>query len=105
MESANINGLMVGTQSYQGQWVRNQMHGRGYYRWIDGKYYDGEYENDKKNGIGISIGGMENNIRFIGQMERKKKFGEWQNGKLISCSNESNLQIIPNGWFLITFNQ
>lgn len=29
------------------------MHGRGLYKWKDGKYYDGEYENDKKSGFGI----------------------------------------------------
>lgn len=29
------------------------MHGRGLYKWKDGKYYDGEYKYDKKYGFGI----------------------------------------------------
>jgi hypothetical protein len=29
------------------------MHGKGAYRWKDGRKYEGEYENDKKNGYGI----------------------------------------------------
>ena len=31
------------------------MHGRGKYLWKDGKYYDGEYEYDKKCGFGIFV--------------------------------------------------
>lgn len=30
--------------------------------------------------------------------EGKKKFGEWITGKLINCSEEINVQIIPEGW-------
>jgi len=29
------------------------MNGRGIYYWPDGRYYDGEYLNDKKHGFGV----------------------------------------------------
>lgn len=29
------------------------MNGRGVYKWKDGRYYDGEYKQDKKSGFGI----------------------------------------------------
>ena len=28
------------------------MHGKGIFRWVDGRVYDGEYLNDKKHGFG-----------------------------------------------------
>lgn len=30
----------------------NNMHGRGLYKWPDGRSYDGEYCDDKKHGYG-----------------------------------------------------
>ena len=29
------------------------MNGKGIYKWIDGKMYEGEYINDKKHGYGV----------------------------------------------------
>ena len=29
------------------------MHGEGVYMWVDGRKYEGEYVNDKKQGFGI----------------------------------------------------
>lgn len=29
------------------------MHGKGVYTWKDGRVYDGEYVEDKKNGYGV----------------------------------------------------
>jgi len=34
---------------YQGDWLNNNMHGKGVYTWKDGRRYDGEYLNDKKH--------------------------------------------------------
>lgn len=28
------------------------MHGKGIYKWVDGRFYSGEYVNDKKHGKG-----------------------------------------------------
>ena len=29
------------------------MHGKGVYKWADGRVYEGEFVNDKRNGFGI----------------------------------------------------
>lgn len=29
------------------------MHGKGTYKWLDGRMYHGEYANDKKHGFGV----------------------------------------------------
>jgi hypothetical protein len=31
------------------------MHGKGTYKWQDGRMYHGEYSNDKKNGFGVYV--------------------------------------------------
>lgn len=46
------------------------MNGRGITIWADGKQYDGEYVDDKKQGYGVFT--YENGRRFE---------GEWLNGK------------------------
>ena len=48
------------------------MHGRGIFKWPDGRSYEGEYQNDKKHGRGI----------FVSAHGRIKE-GFWQNGKFI----------------------
>ncbi len=58
------------------------MHGKGIFKWPDGRSYEGEYQNDKKHGRGT----------FISSNGRKKE-GFWQNGKFIR-SIESNQNLI-----------
>ena len=36
----------------KGDWLNNNMHGNGCYKWKDGRKYDGEYCYDKKHGYG-----------------------------------------------------
>ena len=31
------------------------MHGKGTYKWLDGRMYHGSYKNDKKNGRGVYL--------------------------------------------------
>lgn len=31
------------------------MHGKGTYKWLDGRVYNGTYKNDKKHGFGVYI--------------------------------------------------
>jgi len=31
----------------------NKMHGRGSFRWPDGRHYEGQYVDDKKEGQGV----------------------------------------------------
>ena len=38
---------------YSGLWMNNKMHGKGVIIWRDGKSYDGEYIDDKKQGKGV----------------------------------------------------
>ena len=35
-----------------GSWQSNNMHGKGKYSWKDGRFYEGEYFEDKKQGYG-----------------------------------------------------
>ena len=46
------------------------MHGRGIFDWPDKRRYEGEYDNDKKEGFGV----------YTWPDGRKYK-GEWHNGK------------------------
>lgn len=31
------------------------MHGKGIYKWLDGRMYYGDYVNDKKHGFGVYV--------------------------------------------------
>lgn len=37
---------------YVGNWLMNQKHGKGLWKWSDGSSYDGEFANDKITGYG-----------------------------------------------------
>ena len=45
------------------------MHGKGIYKWKDGRTYDGEYQNDLKDGLGTYY-----------WTDGRKYIGEWKNG-------------------------
>lgn len=53
------------------------MDGEGIFKWPDGRKYEGQYKDDKKEGYGIfewyflyiTLGMMEENIKGIGRME------------------------------------
>ena len=46
------------------------MHGEGTYTWLDGRKYEGHYENDKKNGYGVFT-----------WADGRKYEGNWKDGK------------------------
>jgi hypothetical protein len=46
------------------------MHGKGIYTWKDGRKYEGEYKNDKKDGYGEYT-----------WIDGRKYAGQWKNGK------------------------
>ena len=46
------------------------MHGKGVYSWKDGRKYEGDYNQDKKEGFGIYT--WANGRKYV---------GEWKNGK------------------------
>lgn len=54
------------------------MHGKGVYSWLDGRQYNGAYENDKKQGYGeytwvyyLLFSLTEDNIQEIGMKENR----------------------------------
>lgn len=50
--STRVRGeVVILTQA--GDWLNNKMHGKGRYRWADGRVYEGEYYQDKKEGYGV----------------------------------------------------
>ncbi len=46
------------------------IHGKGTYRWSDGRVYNGQYENDKKHGYGVYI-----------WADGRAYLGNWTDGK------------------------
>jgi hypothetical protein len=51
MEWQTPKGLIV----YEGQYVSDVKHGSGKYQWPDGRVYDGEWSNGKRNGRGVYV--------------------------------------------------
>ena len=43
---------------YDGEWKQNKMHGQGVYKWHDGRRYQGEYVDDKKEADEESVIGI-----------------------------------------------
>jgi len=35
---------------FKGEWFDNKMHGYGVFTWADGRVYEGDYVDDKKEG-------------------------------------------------------
>lgn len=58
------------------------MHGKGTYKWLDGRLYHGNYVNDKKQGFGVYI-----------WADGRAYVGHWDDGKQ---ANE-RVYILPNG--------
>lgn len=38
---------------YEGEWKNGQLHGKGKFKYIDGREYAGDYRENLKNGFGI----------------------------------------------------
>jgi hypothetical protein len=43
---------------YEGHWKNGMMNGHGKFIWPTGKFYEGEYLNNKKHGYGVFYGGI-----------------------------------------------
>jgi hypothetical protein len=48
-------GQQLGTEEYEGEWVDDQMHGKGTYKFTSGNEYTGEWQNNVMNGFGKMI--------------------------------------------------
>ncbi|CAD8080374.1 unnamed protein product [Paramecium primaurelia] len=76
-----------------GEWLNDQMDGKGKMTWADGTIYEGEYKNDKKNGFGTLTWpdsrqysgqwelGKQHGIGEYTNSQQGKRKGQWINGK------------------------
>lgn len=86
------------------------MEGVGVYTWNDGRRYEGEYKDDKKNGYGIYL--WADNRKYLGNWNRGKqhgigsykqlneehtKFGLWEDGKRIKWFTNEDVALIKKG--------
>jgi hypothetical protein len=58
------------------------MHGKGTYKWQDGRMYHGQYSNDKKHGFGVYV-----------WVDGRAYLGNWTQGK----QDSERVYILPNG--------
>ena len=58
------------------------MHGKGTYKWLDGRMYHGSYQNDKKHGFGV-----------YQWADGRAYVGNWIEGK----QDDKRVYILPNG--------
>lgn len=77
------------------------MHGKGKITWLDGRYYEGEYVDDKKQGEGLFDWG--DGRKYIGQWYKgkqhgrglyimtngEKRIGEWVDGRRVVWIDEA----------------
>ncbi len=94
------------------------MHGQGSYVWPDGRKYEGEYRNDKKNGYGLYV--WADGRRYQGWWHNRKQFGLgvyvakngtatlacdpveikhglWENGRRIKWFSKEEVRAIESG--------
>ena len=80
------------------------MKGFGVFTWVDGRTYEGEYDNDKKHGHGVYkwqngriydgfwANGVQDGVGKYTNSKGEIKFGKWQNGKVQDWISESQYQ-------------
>lgn len=63
-------------RKYEGEYINDKKDGYGVYTWADGRKYQGYWANGKQHGIG----------KYIGN-DGATKWGVWEDGKRIKWSN------------------
>ncbi len=75
------------------------MHGRGVFTWSDGRMYNGEYYDDKKQGYGVFtwpdgrkydgswMNGKQHGVGIYHTTKGEAKKGEWKDGKRVRWLN------------------
>ena len=76
------------------------MHGKGVFTWADGRKYEGEYYDDKKQGHGIFhwpdgrqydgywMSGKQQGVGIYFNAKKEVRFGRWDNGKRVKWISE-----------------
>jgi hypothetical protein len=52
---ANGKGIAQGVDHYEGQFTKGKPDGKGIYKWADGSYYEGQWKNGLREGIGKMV--------------------------------------------------
>jgi hypothetical protein len=60
-------------RKYEGEFKNGRKEGSGTFEWPNGNKYIGSWMNDKQHGVGV----------FINMKEKSKRQGEWKGGKRI----------------------
>jgi len=67
---------------YEGEFKRNEYHGKGEYHYGDGGYYKGEWKDSKYHGQGAEYSKRRNKT-WVGEFENDEKVdGNWVNGEI-----------------------
>lgn len=78
------------------------MHGKGVFTWADGRKYEGEYYDDKKQGHGIFhwpdgrqyngfwMAGKQQGVGIYFNAKGEVRYGRWENGKRIKWISEED---------------
>ena len=67
---------------YEGNFKRNEYHGKGEYHYGDGGYYKGEWKDSKYNGYGAEYSNRRNKT-WVGYFENDEKVeGNWVKGEI-----------------------
>lgn len=65
-------GKSIGQDTYEGEFVKGIVHGKGTYIWSDGEKYIGEFKNGQIHGRGVMI-----------RKDGSRKEGVWENHRLV----------------------
>ena len=69
---------------YQGEFLNNEIDGRGRYEWKDGKVYEGQWSHNLMHGFGILI--FPDGNRYEGEFVKDRREGRgkyfWKDGRV-----------------------
>lgn len=69
---------------YEGQYKNDKKQGFGYYYWTDGRRYEGWWNKGKQHGLGT----------YIDSKKEKIKYGLWEGGKRSKWFDEQSIKLI-----------
>ena len=69
-------------RKYEGDYYDDKKQGHGKFTWPDGRMYDGYWMNGKQEGVGIYF-----------NAKGEVRYGQWQNGKRVKWIQEDEYKI------------